>query len=272
MGNGKITTSGQRGQNVGLGIDWSFSNQRGLINDRGEDVIHETGLRCTCNLEDTHAGQIEQTHVPRRRTIIGCENCTGDGYIYRNPRKIVGIVTGIRESVNRQEGGWEQPGDCVLSVHPDYQVAEGDRITFLWSQPVGEGQVILRGAGTMSDNLTRSNINLELNEDRLWYNAVSSIWCEDEDGVIYTEGSFELDGSKIIRWLGDSPARGKRYTIKYDAYLEWVAWDPPAIRRDRLRDLGQRVVLRKAHVALVNDNPTLRTGDNVPFCARITGC
>jgi len=167
------------------------------------------------------------------------------------------------------ESGWAQPGDCVLSVKLGYQISAGDLITFLHAQPIPDGQVVIRGAGNASGNSARET-GLELNEDRLWYHATNSIWCEDEEGNSYKSGSdFILDGSKVIKWQGATPRVGRKYTIKYNGHLEWVAFTPPNIRVDRNRDLGQRVILKKRHVALVNDNPSLRTGDKVQFCSRV---
>jgi hypothetical protein len=266
--------SAPRGGNVGLGIDFSpgFGAHEGLINNRGEDVIHDVGMRCPCSAEDVHAGQIEQNQVPRRRSMIGCPLCRGEGYIFRRPQKICALITGISESKTRIEGGWAQPGDCMMSPHAGYMIASHDMITFLWPQPVGDGQVIVRGAGTASDNSQRETF-LQTNEDRLWYSATEGIWCEGDDGVrYYPEGDFLLDGSKIIKWVGNRPQAGQSYVLKYAAYLEWIVFDPPATRRDRNRDLGSRVALRKRHVALVNNDPRPRVGDNIPFCARIQNC
>jgi len=144
-------------------------------------------------------------------------------------------------------------------------------ITFTWSQPVPDGQVLVRGAASTSDNLERKTY-LEDNEDRLWYYAADSIWCEDEDGNVYEPGAFILDGSKIIKWVGNSPRKGKRYSIKYNAYLEWIVFQPPGMRRDRNRDLGARVLLKKSHTILTAEDPRPRANDKVPFCARIQGC
>jgi len=257
-----------RGLLQGSGVDWNLPITEGLINNRGENVLHETGMRCVCVVEDTMAGQIKQTHVPRRRVTTGCPRCNGDGYIFRNPRKIVAMITGINETRERLEQGWSQPGDCIMSVRPGYQVTAGDLVTFTWGQPIPDGQIILRGAGQASENSSRDT-GLAVNEDRLLYSGSDAIWCEDEDGNRYQDGDFRLDGSKIITWLGNQPQVGKRYVIKYNAYLEWVAFMPPNVRRDRGRDLGGRVALRKRHVALLNDDPHLRVGDRVPFCARI---
>jgi len=67
---------------TGLGIDFNFPWQEGLINNRGETVIHEIGMRCPCNIEDVDAGMIEHgAHVLRRRKSFNCEICGSEGYI-----------------------------------------------------------------------------------------------------------------------------------------------------------------------------------------------
>lgn len=262
-----------RGSDRGLGIDWNFPLHRGHINNRGESLIHEIGLRCTCNMEDTYAGFTEHgAHVPRKRRLISCPVCDGSGYIYRQPRQIVGLITGVRRGKNQLEGGWALPGDSVLSVKPDVSISGGDLIVFTWGEPLPDGQVIYRGAGSLNDN-KMLDTGLEENEDRLWYNAESSIHCEDQDGNVYSsDGDFVLDSSKIIRWNGRQPQKGKVYTIKYNAYLEWIAFLPPDIRRDRDRDLGYRVGLRKRHVAQANENPAARSNERKLFCDRLKGC
>ena len=260
-----------RETNIGLGIDWTFRNLDGLINNRGEEVIHEIGMRCTCSNEDTYAGQTtDGPHVMRRRQTINCHECGGEGYMFRDARKVVGLVTGITEDFQRMEAEWGTPGDCTFSPKLGYQISAGDKITFTWAQPLAEGQVIVRGAGTLGDNTERKGIDLSTNEDRLWYHAETAIWCEDEDGTIYRQnGDFVLDGTRVIKWIS-GPALRKKYVIKYNAFLEWIAWVPPNVRRDRQRDLGARVPLRKSHVALVNhDDLRVKPSDRVPFCTRV---
>jgi hypothetical protein len=262
-----------RGQDRGLGIDWTFPLQKGFIDNRGEDLIHEIGLRCPCNNDDTYAGFTEQgAHVPRKRRLVGCQLCNGEGYIYRKSKKVVGLITSIRETKTQMEGGWAVPGDSILSVKPGVAISGGDLIIFSWPMPVPDGQVVYRGAGNLNDNMARK-LGLEEDEDRLWYNAHSSLHCEDEDGIEYSsDGDFTLDTSKIIKWHGNRPQKGKIYTIKYNAYLEWIAFLPPEIRRDRGRDLGTRVGLRKRHVANANSNFSLSASDRVLFCDRMKGC
>jgi hypothetical protein len=257
----------------GLGIDWNLGLHKGQIDDRGEILIHEIGLRCTCNQEDMFAGETEHgVQAMRKRKRFGCPICGGYGYIYRNPRPLIGMVTGIRQNKAQLEPGWAVPGDAILSVKPDYMISAGDLITFTWPEPVADGQVLIRGAAAVNDNQTRKT-GLEDNEDRLWYNAINSIYCEDEDGHVYSSGSdFELTGNKILKWVGGSPIKGKSYTIKYNAYMEWVVFMPPDIRRDRDRDLGTRVAIRKRHVALINTSAAISPLDKTPFCERLKGC
>jgi len=257
----------------GLGLDFDFSHMRGQIEDRGETIIHEVGLRCTCNREDLFAGETEHgAHVARQRRKFGCNICGGYGYIYRKARRLTAIVTGIRQSKAQLEAGWVVPGDATISIMPNIVVSAGDLITFTWSEPVADGQTLMRGAASMGDNQTRKT-GLEEDEDRLWYDAESSIYCEDEDGREYSsESDFVLNGSKILRWTGSRPLKGKAYTIKYNAYHEWVVFMPPDIRRDRNRDLGTRVAVRKRHVALVNTSASVSASDKLPFCDRLKNC
>lgn len=262
-----------RGANRGLGIDFTFPLQKGFVNNRGETLIHEVGLRCVCNQEDMHAGMVQHDgKVLRRRSKFRCDVCGGEGYIYRQPRKIVALVTSVRQQMSQLDAGWAMPGDAIVSVKPDVVISGGDLLTFTWPEVVPDGQVIVRGAAQISDNLTRK-FQLDPDEDRLLYNAVDSVHCEDEDGIVYNAGAdFILNGSKIIKWVGNKPHKKKVYTLKYTAYLEWVAWFPPDIRRDRDRDLGYRVAIRKRHVALANEDPSGTPSDKMPFCDRLKVC
>jgi len=262
-----------RGPYRGLGIDWNLKLHTGQVNNRGEIVIHETAIRCPCGADDMPAGLLERPHVLRKRTTFRCELCNGIGFLFRDPRKVVAILTGISETRNRDEMGWMVPGDAIMSIAPGYQVCTGDRITYTWPQAVDEGQVIVRGAGSQDENGTRKNIGVDDDEDLLWYNAAESVWCEDLDGKVYEGGAdFELDGSRVVRWKGNRPQMFKPYTLKYMAYLEWIVFNPPNTRQDRGRDLGMRCPLRKRHIVLPTKDPSIRALDRVAFCTRLGGC
>ena len=112
----------------GLGIDWNFAAHIDQIEDRGESIIHEVGMRCTCNVEDVDAGMIEHgAHVLRKKTMFKCPTCGGEGFIYRQPRKITSLIASIGLDKNHTEDGWAYPGDCIMSPKPGYKVSAGDR-------------------------------------------------------------------------------------------------------------------------------------------------
>ena len=91
-----------------------------------------------------------------------------------------------------------------------------------------------------------------------------------ENGVVYVTGDFELGPGRVIRWVGDQPAVGVKYTLKYTAYFEWLVWAPPQERVDRdNRDLGPLIFLRRRHVANVNDSPFITASDRIPLIGRV---
>jgi hypothetical protein len=158
--------------------------------------------------------------------------------------------------------------DC--SVAEPRRIGAWDKLTATWDQPLDDGHVLVRGSGTLNDN-AGLNTFLHEDEDRLWYEPKSAVWCEDEDNVVYNEGAdFELGPGKIIHWIGKKPQLRKRYTIKYNAFFEWIVFSPPQERRDRSNaDIGQLVFLRKRHIALVNASPVATAEDRVPIQTRV---
>jgi hypothetical protein len=150
------------------------------------------------------------------------------------------------------------------------KIGAWDKLTATWDQPLDDGHVLVRGAGTSNENAGLKT-GLSESEDRLWYEPSTAVWCEDETGTVYSQGAdFVLGPGKIIQWTGNAPYKGKRYTIKYNAYFEWIVFAPPQERRDRDNaDLGQLVFLRKRHIALINDSPTATAEDRIPISARV---
>lgn len=265
-----------RGGNIGLGVSFQPGLQEGLINSRGSQLLHEVALACTCRSADLYSGLHDDGK--ERRRDPHCPRCGGSGWLYRDPLVMTGLAVSIRQQRNIMDAGIAQPGDMTFSPQlnvancstPNRRITAYDKFTALWSQTVDDGQVIVRGAGTRDDNKHRIT-HLLTNEDRLWYEPESATWCEDEDNVRYREGAdFKLGPGKLIRWLGAQPALGKKYTIKYNAHFEWIVFAPPQERRDRDNaDLGQLCMLRKRHIAYVNDNPTGTPADNVTLQSRI---
>jgi len=238
-------------------IDWDFPKLQELIDARGDEVIVETGVACTCRREDVLASMVERENQPSSIRQLYCIKCQGDGYIYRNARCIKGLITSIEAGPARKllESGYAVQGDAIFSPSLDIDpLSDFDKITFLHDNTVGEGQVILRNAANLGENATRTT-GVSRSEDRLWYQAACSYWCEDENGVVYSQDTDFILKDRLIRWIGNKPADGIFYTLKYSAYLEWIIYNTPLQRIDRDRSLGQRVLIRKKHVALSVGSP-----------------
>lgn len=253
---------------------WDFALLSEFVESRGDLVIHEVGVACPCRNADAFASSVRYEQDNAGQARFGCDQCQGDGMLYRSARCIRGLITSINSSANRElmEMGYAVKGDMVFS--PSFEaglISDLDKITMTHSTPLNAGQVIRRKAAQLEDNAMLSN-GLEANEDRTWYHGDCAIHCEDIDGVIYVQGAdFEFDGHKI-RWIGRTPADNTLYVVKYTAFVEWIAWVTPHERFDHGRTLAQKVVLRKRHVALLSGSkahtPQERTEEEQEFTTR----
>lgn len=262
--------------NIGLGVQFQPGLQSGLINNRGAEMIHEIGVSCTCRVEDVYASTRGDGDESRREPF--CTRCGQDGWLFRDPILVTGIITGIKHKKNILDAGNYHPGDATFSPDPvdsgcgddeGRRIGAMDKLTATWPEPNDDGHVIIRGSGSKA---AAQGIKTELadNEDRLWYEPASAIWCEDEFGSRFREGSdFELGPGKIIKWVGGQPDIGRRFTIKYDAYFEWIVWQPPTERIDRGGvNLGELLSIRKRHVRLINTSPFATSQDKVSLQSR----
>ena len=195
--------------------------------DEGEEVLHSIGMRCFCHGAD---GQPDPL----------CREHENGGWLYLNETRIIGLVTDISQRRELMETGVFMPGDCVFSPTSDAEISEGDKITFTWALPYGQGDVLVRRNG---------------DADTLYYSAVKGMVCIDQDKTFYRHGAdYQLDGKSIIwEWggkptSGKSPSIGTKYTIKYTAFIEWIAFVPPITRISAGVDMGSKVMLRKKHL------------------------
>ena len=242
--------------------------QGDFIEARGVKVVHEIGMKCPCRAsEDVFASMVNDAKGAANRPWHGL--CEGRGFLYRDAQELTGIAQGISQRIDPIELGWAQPGDMLFSPQlPERsgrRIGQWDRLTATWTQPLDGGQVIVRGAAGMGDNVGRSD--LAASEDRLWYapgtDADDVIWCEDEDGVVYEPGAFVLgeDNRAAIRWIGRAPTLGKAYTLKCRVYFQWIVVAPPMERYDQgAEDIGARVLCRKWHVQQLNSATALNQG------------
>jgi len=236
----------------GTGFQSSMQFQEDLVANRGEIVIHETGVscpKCRASVDDDVFGSTY------------CTSCRGTGWLWRNPRKIQGLVTGISQNRDLRELGFLQPGDCVLSTSPRLvpQVSDFDKLTFTWPLPLDDGQVIVRKKSYQREIEKYGTPFLEQDEDRIFYEGVNTIHCEDEHGIeYYQEADFIFNG-KRLKWIGNKPARNVRYVIKYEAFIEWIVSSPPLQRIDHGVNIGPRIILQKRHVALLSEDVREKT-------------
>jgi len=198
-----------------------------MVQQEGEIVRHAIGMKCWC-------------HGPDGQPDPNCTEHENGGWLYVNERRIIGLVTAISYHKELMETGVFMPGDCVFSPISDDLVSEGDKITFTWPLPFGQGDPLVRGI---------------VATDSLYYEAVRSIYCIDERRTTYKEGiDFKFSGKNIVwSWTGKDPngtkpPAGTRYTIKYLAYLEWIAFVPPVTRISNGSDIGAKVMLRMKHM------------------------
>lgn len=221
-----------------LGADWSFPIQNGLIHNRGTPVSHEVAVTCPCVslvAEDGAVGVADPT----------CEECFGKGFLFRDPVRMIGLLTNLTTDRHWSQVGWIEPGDLIFApLTNSRRITDFDRIIVGVPVPFS-GQVILRG---QSSALSPRPRGLQANEDYLIWEAgrCEATWVEDEDGVVYRVGEYYLDGRRV-KWSGNAgPQIGKKYTIKYEIFPEYIAFITPIDRWDRSRELGQRVMLRRA--------------------------
>ena len=198
-----------------------------FVMDEGETVRHLIGLRCFCHGAD---GQPDPN----------CQAHEMGGWLFTNEEIITGLITDISQRRELMETGVFNPGDCIFSPLSSDTISEGDKIIFTWPLPHGQGDPLQRGNGP---------------SENLYYEGTSGIVCLDEDKVFYKDGiDYQLQGRQILwQWagkpaVGKAPAIFKRYTIKYNAFIEWLVFVPPITRISAGEDVGAKVMLRKKHL------------------------
>lgn len=239
--------------------EWNLHGLNQFILDKGEDVIIETAIACTCRNSDAIASMaVHEGNIASSRKAV-CPICRdGNGTAYRNARYIRGIVSQVSPTRDRKliDAGFMAPGDLQFSPQIGEDVTIGDKITLLYPIDISSGQVIVRGASHMDQNLYTQD--LQPDEDRLWYEAVCAIWCEDENGVRYHQGTDFVLEARRIRWITPLTP-GTVYTIKYTSYVEWVAYVGGSVRVENGVNLGNKFTLRQRHVAFLDDDSSTTT-------------
>lgn len=223
-------------------MPWNRDDIRRRINEvtrtYGDWVVHEEGIPCSCQA------------ASGLRLAAGCPHCDGEGFLWINPRRLKGILMGVRTDRRLASMGWLTPGDLTFTTDVHSRVHDFDRITLTVPEHT-EPEILVRGK-SYQDGVP----GLAPNEDRLAYQAVEPIACVTHDRLDqgFVHGDDYVFAGKTIRWL-KPPPDGTAFVVKYEALTEWIAFSSPFEVIDRGRHLGQKVLLRKRHLVNLRENP-----------------
>lgn len=218
---------------------FNLSEFQDNIRKHGETVDYYRGMKCTCTLLQTGT-----SYGDPNRADPNCAACHGYGYVWIPSGQIRGLVSSISQEKELIQAGIAGPGDMVFSPDLRVTLSDWDKIKLRWSDGIPwEGQLIQRSSETTDDAM---------------YEMVSvpeggciSVDPTTGDITTYEVGvDFNFSGKTIMWGLSSNqPAPNSYYSIKYNASLDWIAFVPPEPRRERGTNLGQKVVLRKKHMA-----------------------
>lgn len=208
--------------------------QRLLTRDEGEHVQHFAAMPCSCRISvgggPDGKGEADPT----------CLVCGGTGRTYRAAQRIKGLIATIsNQDKALLQAGLAMPGDLTFSpeVAPTIPIHDYDVIRLGYGMAY-EGDVLLRGA------------------DRLAYLPARVLAVERHDpatgaATAYAEGvDYSISGQSLVWASGRGPATGAAYSVRYDAIFDWVVYPGVTLQRlHRSVSLGQRVLLRKRHLA-----------------------
>lgn len=210
--------------------------QRKLTAENGEHVTLFPVVPCSCRAGSSG------------HPLPTCKVCGGSGRAYHTAQRVKGLIGGITaQDKALLSSGLAMPGDLTFSpdVKPKIPIHDYDMIRLEYGQPY-EGDVLTRMAS---------------GPDRLVYLATAIQAVEQHNPasgaiVAYTEGDDFTVAGRLLSWqAGRGPAPGTAYTVRYMALYDWVVYPGVTLQRmDRGTSLGQRVLLRKRHLADVPAN------------------
>jgi len=202
--------------------------QRLLTKTHGEHVTLYQVVPCSCRgASGEHADPT-------------CKVCGGSGRAYAAGTRIKGLVAALSsQDKTLLQAGLAMPGDLTFSpeVGNRLSIHDYDMIRLDYGLP-HEGDVVERGV------------------DRLLYLPTSIASVDQHDPIVgtrtsYARGADYTVNGQTLAWVaGHGPQRGTAYSVKYDARFDWVVYPGVTLpRRARGTYLGQRVLLRKRHLA-----------------------
>jgi Domain of unknown function (DUF4815) len=207
----------------------TLDKQVAMIEGHGQQVVVFPVLQCPCLREERQFNPL-------------CPACRGAGTLYPTVLAYATRMLLHRESSARDylEPGTWYPGTIRASILPGILLAERDKVRMLAIRATYNDEVLVRGL-----------------DDRLRFSAGVVLRAVSDLTTVYTQGlDYRLDPPQTIAWLagGQGPALGAQYSVRYEAYVEYlVSADLPRLRVEHDVPQSQEVVLMRLDV--LSDEP-----------------
>jgi hypothetical protein len=176
---------------------------------------------------------------------INCAACGGYGILYPEPSlETTVLIPSIDQNLELMQYGLMEQGDMVVSPMPGTLHFDDFDLVIM---------PFLPGVPTFSETFQRGSGDTDQSAYRMV--NVEGAWTVDPVTGISTKFTPNQDftfSGKTITWIGEQPAPGQLYSIRYGALFEWVSFNPASPRYAFGQDLGQKAVLRKRHIVLPN--------------------
>lgn len=219
-----------------MGVRFTTAAHRQFIRDHGERLTYYAALPCGCGSTPDPA-----------RADVNCPLCGGSGRRYQDGKELRGIITDIHREKSLLEAGIAHSGDCVLGLGPRERIIFADwdlvEMPFWVGGSAVWGDIIRRNPEGPDDFLPHVVKTMQVCE---------SVNPETNEVTAYTLGTHFVVSGNTLSWIDGQPQPDPDtfYVVRYTALLQWVAFLPPSDRYDAGRSIGQKVLLRKRHIAL----------------------
>jgi hypothetical protein len=196
-----MRTTGRLGQR-----HFNLDKQHALIGGHGVTCVVIPTLACPCVRAE---GQFDPNDA----------HCRGTGRWPQPSLQYIVTLGLIAESSKRdyhEAGSWIE-GSILCLVPPDVMLADRDLVRMLDTKDVFDDEVLQRG----------------VHDAVRFIEGVSLLMVADFDGVYRPGIDYVLTPPNVVTWLpgGQSPGAGKRFSVRYEAYAEYLSFlDSPRLR------------------------------------------
>ena len=195
--------------------------QVAMIQGHGQQVLVFPVMQCPCLLED-------------RQFSPTCGTCHGTGRFYPPGQQYTTMLLLHQEDSRREfeESGTWTHGTIRASLLPGVRLCERDKVRLVDIKDVYTDEVLTRG----------------LDDTVRFTSGVTVLLVADREQVYRPGVDYTLSAPATITWLptGVMPAFGMQYSVKYEAYCEFlVVNDSPRLRVEHRTVQSSEVVLMR---------------------------